>query len=211
MSRPPTRGSVADASGPRAIQQPNDDEAPNRPTRNAPRIFSDGTILYSTNRNSIVAGIGDDEDVLMEEVQRSTRATPQATNSTHSEPPQRKKGRASKTNVLELQAQDTAPIVAQLRQGRVGQTKGIQDAFNKIMAAMERQEQQAEKRYNELHAKMQELEVQNEQLRGEIRECKEKLLAGKDAHQHSSSNLCYSHSRKRNRSTATPPGTCYSK
>ena len=49
----------------------------------------------------------------------------------------------------QMQVSAAAPIVAQL-QGRIDQTKGLQEAVNKIIEAMKAQEELAEKRHNEL-------------------------------------------------------------
>ena len=156
MSQPPTRGAGADASSQREVQQPNDGEPPSRPTRNAPRIFFDGTIPYWTNRNSTAAAAGNDEIEAIEDTQRVTTPTTQSTAGTPNCPP-RKNGRTCKTNVLQAKMSATALTAAQLRQGRIDQTKSLQEVVNKILETMKRQEELAEERHDELLAEMQEL------------------------------------------------------
>ena len=180
MSRPPTRG-TADASGPREVQQPSDYEPPSRPTRNAPRIFTDGTIPYSIRSRSIAQALEHDDNEGTEDAQRTTNATPQTPTGTTHNPPQRKTRKLPKTNMPQTQVSVAALIVAQLRQGRIDQTKGLQEAVNKIIEAMKAQEELAEKRHNELRAEMQEVRAQNEHLKQELRECKEELQKCKDA------------------------------
>ncbi|KAF2175450.1 hypothetical protein K469DRAFT_702197 [Zopfia rhizophila CBS 207.26] len=177
MSRPPTRG-TGDASGPREVQQLNHHEPPSRPTRNAPRIFTDGTIPYSINGRSITQALDDVEAT--EDTRDTISITPQTPTGTNHNPPQRKTRKLPKMNMLQTQASTAAPIAAQLRQGRIDQTKGLQEAVNKIITAIKEQEELAEKRHSELRAELQEIRAQNEHLKQELRECKEELQAYKN-------------------------------
>jgi outer membrane murein-binding lipoprotein Lpp len=185
MSRPPSSGAGADASGPHEVQQPNQNGTASRPTRNAPRIFFDDTIPYSANRNSIAAAVAEGEAEAMDGIQSVISAT-QTTNGTPNTPPPKRKGRPSKRNLT--QSSTVAPLVAQLRQGRIDQTNGLQVAVDKIMAAINRQEELAEQRHDELRAQMQELRAENDQLRQELRECKEELNACKETIQRGTNN-----------------------
>ena len=177
MSRPPTRG-TGDAAGPREVQQPDDREPPNRPTRNAPRIFTDGTVPYSIRCRSISQALEHDEAT--EDRQRDASATPQTPTDMSHDPPQRKTRKPSRTIRLRTQTSTATPMVSQLRQGRLDQTKGLQEAVDRIIAAMENQEELAEQRHNELLAEMQEMRTQNERLKQELHECKEELRTCKD-------------------------------
>ncbi|KAF2176111.1 hypothetical protein K469DRAFT_755893 [Zopfia rhizophila CBS 207.26] len=163
MSRPPTRG-TGDASGPREVQQPNNHEPSGRPTRNAPRIFTDGTVPYSINCRSITQALEEGEDEATENAQETISVTPQTPTGTTHNLPQRKTRKPLKTNMLQT----------------IDQTKGLQEAVNKIMIAMKKQEVLAERRHNELRTELQEVRAQNEHLKQELRECKEELQAYKD-------------------------------
>ncbi|KAF2179640.1 hypothetical protein K469DRAFT_693886 [Zopfia rhizophila CBS 207.26] len=155
MSRPPTRG-TGDASGPREVQQPNNHEPSGRPTRNAPRIFTNGTVPYSINCRSITQALEESEDEATENAQETISVTPQTPTGTTHNLPQRKTRKPPKMNILQTQA-SVAPIVAQLQQRRIDQTKGLQEAVNKIMIAIKEQEVLAERRHNELRTKLQEV------------------------------------------------------
>lgn len=205
MSRPPTRG-TGDASGLREVQQPNDYEPQSRPTRNAPRIFTDGTILYSTSHRSIAQALEYDDAEATEDIKETISATPRTPTGTTHNPPQRKTRKLPKTNMLQTQESAAAPIVAQLRQGRIDQMKGLPEAVNKIIIAMKKQEELAEKRHSELRAKLQEVRAQNEHLRQELRECKEELQACKDTPTWSQqpTDLRRSSSRKQGLPSAEP-------
>ena len=51
---------------------------------------------------------------------------------------EKRKGRSPKANLLQAKTSTMVPIVAQLLQGRIDQTKGLQEAVNKIIAAIEK-------------------------------------------------------------------------
>ncbi|KAH7111292.1 hypothetical protein B0J11DRAFT_194285 [Dendryphion nanum] len=78
--------------------------------------------------------------------------------------------------------------MAQLRRGRIDQTKGLQQAVDRIITLMKEQEEVAEKRHSELRAELQEARVQNEHLKQELRECKEEIQGCREALQLGASN-----------------------
>jgi len=108
----------------------------------------------------------------------SSTAGPTTTRTSISPP--RRRGKTSRANILRAQSPAIAPIAGQLRQKRIEHTRGLQEAVEKIMAAMERQEELAEKRHDELRTELREIRAENDLLREELRECKEELHACKD-------------------------------
>ncbi|KAK7177792.1 hypothetical protein PSPO01_16157, partial [Paraphaeosphaeria sporulosa] len=178
MSRPSTRG-TGDASSPREVRPTDDRERPKRPTRNAPRILHSGTILYSNNFRAL-SQAREQDDGELEDMQGTAREAPQTPTSTIHNSPQRKT-RKTKTMRLQTLTSAAAPIASQLRQGRIDQTKGLQEAVDKIMAAMKEQEELADERHRELQAELQGFRAQNEQLKQELHECKQEIKACKDA------------------------------